>query len=172
MFAGILCVLSFVALPLPFSPVPLTGQTLGVMLSGGLLGPVEGATAVGLYLLLGALGLPVFAGGRSGLGILAGPTGGYLWGFVLGAVITGALVRKMGRAAGHGRVLAALVFGGIVVVDACGLLQMCAVTGLSLQQAAALGVAPFLPGDLLKATLAAFHISKNSMRRLTRSSTA
>lgn len=166
MFAALLCVLSFVVIPLPFSPVPLSGQTLGVMLSGGLLSPADAVGAVGLYLALGAVGLPVFAGGRSGLGTLFGPSGGYLWGFIPGTLVISALVGKRCAAAGHRRVLAALILGGILVVDAFGLLQLRVVMGISWYQAAAIGLVPFLPGDLLKAMLAAFIIERHSIRRL------
>ena len=76
---------------LPFSPVPITGQTLVILLLGVLLGKNRGATAVGLYLAQGAAGFPVFAGGKSGLVTLLGPTGGYLFGFIAAAYVVGIL---------------------------------------------------------------------------------
>ncbi len=78
-----------ISIPLPFSPVPITGQTLAVLLAGALPGSARGALSLGLYLFWGLLGLPVFAGGTGGLARLAGPTGGYLVGFIFAAWITG-----------------------------------------------------------------------------------
>ena len=79
--ASIMAALSFIAVPLPISPVPITLQILGVMLAGLLLGPQLGTMAVCLYLIAGISGLPVFAGGAAGIGVLMGPSGGYLLGF-------------------------------------------------------------------------------------------
>lgn len=92
--ASIIAVLSFISIPLPFSPVPITLQTLGVMLSGLLLGPQLGSISVGLYLIAGTLGLPIFAGGAAGIGVLMGPSGGYLLGFLPGAWMIGTLSHK------------------------------------------------------------------------------
>ena len=89
MMAALLAVLSFLTIPLPFSPVPLSLQTLAVLLAGGLLGRLWGPVAVAVYLALGLAGLPVFAGGAGGIGELLGPRGGYLVGFVLAAFIMG-----------------------------------------------------------------------------------
>ena len=81
MFTSLMCVLAYVFLHIPISPVAVSAQTFGVMLAGLVLKPNLAALSQGLYLLLGALGLPVFAGGSSGIGVLIGPRGGYLWGF-------------------------------------------------------------------------------------------
>jgi len=92
MLAGLSAALSFVSIPLPVSPVPVTGQSFGAMLSGLALGPLWGAAAMAVYLALGCAGFPVFAGGKAGPGTLFGPTGGYLAGFVLGAWVAGLVV--------------------------------------------------------------------------------
>src|ERR671923_256528 len=83
--------LAQVKVPLPFTPVPLTGQTFGVLLAGAVLGSKRGAASMALYIALGAFGLPVLAGGASGLAYLSGATVGYLIGFVLAAYVTGLL---------------------------------------------------------------------------------
>lgn len=145
-------------LTVPFFPVPLTLQTLTVLVVGGILGPAWGAVAVLLYLGLGALGLPVFHGGAGGLGVLAGPTGGYLVGFVPAAVLMGLAGRAAGRWSWRGRASAAALGAGAlaatVVVYAVGVPWLAAVAGLSLTKAVAVGLVPFLPGDLVKAVLA------------------
>ena len=81
--------LAQLSLPVPFRPVPITGQTIGVVLIGSLLGSKKGALCILLYLMEGSLGLPVFANMSAGAHVLIGPTGGYLWGFIIGAVIMG-----------------------------------------------------------------------------------
>jgi biotin transport system substrate-specific component len=93
MFAALTAVASLVAIPV-FGPVPFTFQVLIVLLSGLVLGPRLGATSMLAYLALGLVA-PVYAGGASGLGVLVGPAGGYLWGFVLSALVTGALARRL-----------------------------------------------------------------------------
>ncbi|GBC78317.1 Biotin transporter BioY [bacterium HR08] len=140
-----------VAIPLPFTPVPITAQTLVVLLGGAVLGARRGMLAMLLYLGYGVSGWPVFAGGRAGVAHLLGPTGGYLWGFVLAASVTGALAERgwdrrwvtAVGAMGIGQVL--IYLGGVF-----GLLRFA-----PLEQALALGVWPFLPGDALKVLIAA-----------------
>ncbi|WP_195827527.1 biotin transporter BioY, partial [Bordetella pertussis] len=94
LFAALIVVLSLMPpIPLPAIPVPVTLQTLGAMLAGAMLGPLRGALACLLYLVLAAIGLPVLPGGRGGLGVFFGPTGGFLVGMVAGACVTGWLAR-------------------------------------------------------------------------------
>lgn len=140
-----------IAVPLPFTPVPLTGQTFGVLLSGALLGPRLGALALLLYLAEGGFGLPFFAGGASGPARLFGPTGGYLLSYPLAAAITGLLaVRGWDRR--PLTMLLAMLLGSLVIF-ALGAAQLSRFTGT--HNAFRLGVLPFLPGDVLKALLAA-----------------
>lgn len=139
------------AVPVPFNPVPMTLQPLAVLAVGGLLGAVAGLSALVLYLLLGALGLPVFAGGGSGALHLLGPTGGYLLAFPLAAGLTGALVDRGYRSVL--RVLLACVLG-MVIIHAGGVAQL-AVLGGDAALAFRVGFVPFLTGDLLKVGLAA-----------------
>ena len=137
-----------ISVPLPFTPVPVTGQTLGVLLVGALYGPRRGALTVLAYIAEGLAGAPVFAGGRSGLPVLLGPTGGYLVGFVPAAFIAGL---------GSGRRSAALRLGAIVVatvvVYVVGVPWLALAAGMPLALAAVRGLLPFLLGDALKAAI-------------------
>ena len=140
-----------IAIPLPFSPVPLTGQTFGVLLTGALLGPRLGALAIALYLVEGGLGLPFFAGGTFGPARFAGPTGGYLVAFPLAAALVGGLATR-----GWDRRPLTLFFAmllGSLVIFALGAAWLAHFVGAS--RALTLGVVPFLPGDVVKALLAA-----------------
>lgn len=140
-----------IAIPLPFSPVPLTGQTFGVLLSGALLGPRLGALAMLLYLAEGGFGLPFFAGGTAGPAKLLGPTGGYLLSYPLAAWITGTLaVRGWDRR--PATMLASMLLGSLAIF-ALGAVQLSHFVGA--HNAFWMGVLPFLPGDMLKALLAA-----------------
>jgi biotin transport system substrate-specific component len=140
-----------VAIHLPFSPVPVTGQTLAVILVGMLLGSRRGSLALLTYLAEGLAGLPVFAGGTAGLARLLGPTGGYLVGFIVAAYVTGLLAER-GWDRRVGTTLLAMLFGNAVIY-ALGLPWLAAFVGV--QRALPLGLYPFIPGDLLKVVLAA-----------------
>jgi biotin transport system substrate-specific component len=140
-----------VAVPLPFSPVPMTLQPLAVLVVGGVLGAANGAGALVLYLTLGALGLPVFAAGGSGVLRLLGPTGGYLLAFPIAAGVTGALAGRSPDAVL--RVLLACALG-MVIIHLGGVAQL-ALLGGDPALAFRVGFLPFLTGDLLKIGLAA-----------------
>ena len=144
-----------VAVPVPFSPVPMTLQPLAVLAVGGLLGAAGGLSALVLYLLLGILGLPVFAGGGSGAWHLVGPTGGYLLAFPVAAAVTGALASSMPASPGR-RVLQVLLSCalGMVIIHTGGVAQL-ALLGGDPALAFRIGFVPFLTGDLLKVGLAA-----------------
>jgi biotin transport system substrate-specific component len=141
-----------VAIQLPFSPVPITGQTMAVLLVGALLGSRRGALAVLAYIAEGLAGLPVFAGGAAGLARLFGPTGGYLVGFVAAAFLVGWLAER-GWDRRFGTTLAAMTLGNLVIYGVGAVWLAVFVGGLS--RAWSLGVLPFLPGDALKIVLAA-----------------
>ena len=143
-----------VTVPLPFTPIPFTLQPLAVLAVGGLLGMGEGCAALVLYLALGLIGLPVFAGGGAGLLRLVGPTGGYLLAFPLAAAITGAVSAPRGGAAAPiWRVLGACVLG-MALIHVGGVAQL-ALLGGSPSAAFRYGFVPFFTGDLLKIGLAA-----------------
>lgn len=149
-FAALIIVLGTVVVPLP-GGVPITGQTLGVMLAGLILGPRIAPLSIALVLALAALGLPVLAGGRGGLGVFVGPTVGYMIGWIVGVVVIGLLMRT-GRFTWWRTALAALV-GGVAVVYAFGIPVQALVTGVSIDLTALSSLA-FLPGDLIKVTAA------------------
>ncbi len=149
--AGVLALASQFALPIPGTPVPITLQPLVVVLAGLLLGPVDGAVAMVLYLMAGGAGLPVFAPiGAPGVLRLLGPTGGYLLAYPVAAALAGRL--GAGRTAFVSRALAAAA--GILVLYAGGMTQLALITG-SLSRAAVLGVLPFVAIDAVKALIAA-----------------
>lgn len=133
---------------IPLQPVPVTLQTMFMYLAGSLLGGSLGALSQVIYVILGAIGLPVFSGGKAGLGVFLGPTGGYLVGFIAAAFVTGKIVRSRPDAGLVWLVFAMLA--GTAVVYTLGVLQLVLVGKLSLEKAAVVGVLPFLPGDALK----------------------
>jgi biotin transport system substrate-specific component len=133
---------------LPLQPVPLTLQTLFLYLAGSLLGGRLGALSQFIYVILGVIGLPVFSGGKAGLGVFMGPTGGYLLGFIAGAYVTGKIVDAREKPGYVWIVLAMLV--GTAVVYTLGVTQLVLIGKLSVGKAFAAGVLPFLPGDALK----------------------
>lgn len=149
-FAALIVALGTVTVPMP-AGVPITAQTLGVMLAGLVLGARRAPLAILIVIALAAVGLPVLAGGRGGLGVLVGPTAGYLVGWVAGATVIGLLAHS-GRftwwRAGLGTVL-----GGILVVYLFGIPIQSLVTGVPIGPTA-LSSLVFLPGDLLKAVAA------------------
>ncbi|MBM7025736.1 biotin transporter BioY [Clavibacter zhangzhiyongii] len=133
--------------------VPITAQTLGVMLAGAILGPWLGALCILVLLALVAVGLPLLAGGTGGIGVFAGPTAGYLVGWILGALVVGALVHLGGRKPALVRTAVAMVAGGILAIYALGIPVQSAVTRLPLVETATTSLV-FLPGDLVKAAIA------------------
>ncbi len=150
LFAALTAASAQVAIPLPHTPVPITLQSLVVVLAGITLGPRLGAVSMVFYLLLGMAGYHVFALQRWGLATLLGATGGYLLGFVLAQPVVGLLARP-GRRAWLGVLLATLA--GNVVIFACGLLWLKLWLAVDVRQALELGLWPFLPGTALKGVL-------------------
>ncbi|NLZ92557.1 MAG: biotin transporter BioY [Firmicutes bacterium] len=152
-FTALTVILAYIAVPLPGGLPPITGQSLMVMLSGVILGPRRAALSQIVYLLLGVIGLPVFAGGTGGVGVLAGYSGGFIWGFVCGSYITGKLVMKNEHPSLLSLAVACFT-GGVLAVYLPGLVQLSLVLRINLLQAA-VSMLPYLPGDLLKVFLAA-----------------
>lgn len=143
-----------VRIPLPFTPVPITGQTFAVLLVGAALGSRRGAASLALYLLLGLSGLPFFAGGAHGLAALAGPTGGYLVGFVAATWLVGLLAaRGLDR-----RIPSALLafLAGELVIYLFGVAWLSIYLGFA--HAIAAGFLPFLVGDAIKLAAAALFL--------------
>lgn len=157
LMAAVTAVAAQITIPLPFSPVPFTLQVLAVILSGLLLGPRYGALAQAIYVLVGAVGVPVFAGFRGGLGVLVGPTGGYLLSYPVAAAIAGLAAYAAANALRRRALLRSFLWGyaALAVIYAFGATWLAAVTDLPLAVAVAQGVLPFVPLDLIKVALAA-----------------
>ncbi len=153
LFAAVIGVMGLIAIPLPISPVPITGQSLAIMLAGSILTVRQAAFSVLTFLLIGAIGVPVFAGGTAGIGIIAGPRGGYLIGFLAGATIISLL---KGQTNSVLRLVLANITGGIGMIYIFGVLWLDFVTGMGLQKAIMVGVLPYIPGDILKVIAATF----------------
>ncbi len=153
-FAALIAVLGLPGSFPVFGGVPITAQTLGVMLAGAVLGPVLGALSVTVLLALVAVGLPLLAGGRGGIAVFLGPSAGYALGWILGAAVVGILVHAGGRRPVLWRTALAMTAGGIVAIYAVGVPVQSLVTRLPLGETA-LASLVFVPGDLLKAAIAA-----------------
>lgn len=160
LFAALTAVGALIALPI--GPVPIVLQNFFAMLMALLLGPRWGLAGIGAYLLAGALGLPVFAGGTSGLARFAGPTGGYLVGYLPCVALIG-WISARGR--GHRLVDALAMVCGTVALYSCGVAWLKVVTGMTWGKALAVGVVPFIPGDIAKIIAAVLVIK--SLRHLT-----
>jgi biotin transport system substrate-specific component len=151
--AALIFASSLVSIPVPGSPVPITGQTFGVLLVGGALGFRRGLASVVLYVLIGLIGLPFFAEGKGGLQVILGATGGYLIGFV----IAGSLVGRLAELGWDRRIVGALgaMAIGNVVIYLVGVPWLMAVAHKDLAWGIANGLTPFLVGDAIKLILAA-----------------
>jgi biotin transport system substrate-specific component len=147
MFAALTAIGAFIRVPIPASPVPITLQVFFVLLAGLLLGSKWAGMSMIVYVMLGIIGFPVFSGGLSGIGVILGPTGGYLIGFIAGAFVTGLVTETFGRST-----LAAIgaMIAGIAAIYLLGVAQLSVVAGLSVPQSVVIGVLPFLIGDSVK----------------------
>ncbi|MCG8533107.1 MAG: biotin transporter BioY [Desulfovibrionales bacterium] len=147
LLAALIAVGAFIQIPL--GPVPITLQTFFIVLAGFILGSTNGALAMLLYIVAGAIGLPIFAGGKAGFAVLFGPTGGYLIGFIGTAYLAGFGKRSKG-------LIIPLVWGllGLAVVYGIGFLRLKFVLDISFAKAAAIGITPFIPGDIIKVAAA------------------
>lgn len=153
LFANFIALTARLAIPLPFSPVDVTGETLAVLLTGLALGPRRGMASVMVFLGEGAVGLPVFQGGTGGPAMLVGPTGGYLWGFVLAAGLVGVLAER-GATHRTWTLLLAMVLGNLVIY-LVGAVWLSRLLPGGVPSAVTAGIIPFLPGDAVKCLLAA-----------------
>lgn len=161
LFAALTAVGAFMAIPI--GPVPITLQVLFVLLAGALLGPRWGAVSMVVYLLLGAVGLPVFARGGSGIGAILGPTGGYLISYVPAAYVTGWLIEKRGGRIFTWNILAMAV--GLLIIYALGVAQLMSFNKWTLSKALAVGAMPFLLVDGLKILAAAYIAARVDLYR-------
>lgn len=152
LFAALTAICSYITIPLGFTPVPMNLGTLGVFLAGGLLGKKYGTLSMAVYVLMGAAGIPVFAGFQAGVGVLAGPTGGFILGYITAAFIIGAIMERPCTAEGSQKL--ALCIGTMVLgLLACyllGTLWFMVLTNTSLWPSLTACVLPFLPADVIK----------------------
>ncbi len=151
LFAAITAVLAQVTIPLPL--VPITGQTLGVCLAATILGSRLGALSMIIYALLGTFGIPVFSKASGGFQVILGPTGGYIIGFIVTAFIIGKILERA-RLTFSMAMIANLA--GIVVTLVIGMIQLKMVAHLSWDKAFAVGIYPFIAGELIKSGIASY----------------
>jgi biotin transport system substrate-specific component len=151
LLAALIAVGAYIAVPIPIVPVPIVLQNLFVLLSGLLLGSRWGLASMGIYLLAGSMGIPVFAGGKGGLAHFLGPTGGYLIGFAACAWLTGLISERFNRGL---RTDITAVVAGSLAAYLFGVPWLKMMTGMEWTRACVLGMAPFLIGDVIKAAAA------------------
>ncbi|WP_135610584.1 biotin transporter BioY [Methanococcoides sp. AM1] len=152
LFAALTAIGAYITIPL--GPIPFTLQVVFVLLAGAMLGSKWGAISMIVYTFLGIAGLPVFSGGASGIGVILGPTGGYIIGFIAAAFVVGFLFEKNRSE----KVLfnAIYVLMGSVVIYAFGLTHLMLVADMSFMQAITVGFLPFIGGALVKIAVAAY----------------
>lgn len=144
---SLLCVSAYIAFPLPFTPAMITAQTIIINLIALILKPKHAFIAVGVYIILGACGLPVFSGGVGGLSKLFGPTGGYLVGYLIAATVISYLKGKKNDII---RYLLVTILVGIPIIYCFGLVTMCLYMKMNIFTALSVAVAPYILGDLIK----------------------
>jgi biotin transport system substrate-specific component len=155
-FAVLLGILSLVSVPLPLDLVPITLQVLGVFLIASLLGPYYGTLSCIIYLMFGAVGLPVFHGGTSGIPIILGPTGGYLVSFPMATFVGGTVSRTVAKTRRMDLVRIAANFAiSLIIIYGLGTFWLMDYLHVSLAEALVLGTIPFIGFDILKAIVAA-----------------
>ncbi|NLG84330.1 MAG: biotin transporter BioY [Firmicutes bacterium] len=150
-FAAFIGLAAQIRIPLPWTPVPITGQTFAVLVTGALLGAGWGAVGTGLYLVAGALGLPWFAGWTGGFHLLTGATGGYLLGFIPAAVFVGYAIERFPRARSMAGLLGVMTVADFLFIHGPGLLVLSLVSGVyDPTKLLWMGTFPFIPGDMTK----------------------
>ncbi|GIP59462.1 MULTISPECIES: biotin transporter BioY [Paenibacillus] len=150
LFAAVMAVLGLLPpIPLPFIPVPITVQTLGVMLAGSILGARLGGLSLLIFAIIVLAGAPLLSGGRGGLSVLASPTGGYFLSWPIAAFLIGYMVQRMGARINLWKLILINVVGGILIIYAVGIPYMSFMTDVPLGKAI-IGNITFIPGDLLK----------------------
>ena len=157
-FAALSAILSQIAVPI--GPVPITLTHISIFMAAGLLGTKYGTVSQIVYVLLGAAGVPVFTGFKGGVGALAGPTGGFIIGYIGCALATGLLIGRFGKSM---KALIPAMYAGWVVTYVFGLLWFTFITNTGLAAALPVCVLPFLPGDVLKTVLSAVLIKRLSL---------
>ena len=158
-FVALTALGAYVRIPLPFSPVPITLQTFFVILGGAVLGKKFGSFAQASYLGLGLLGMPIFQSYGAGLLHIAGPTGGYLAGFIPASFIVGAIINMRRNSTSFFHIILSMSFG-LLFIYACGISWLIIGYKLTFVKALSLGFIPFIPGAILKLITASWIYSK------------
>ncbi|MCQ4085477.1 biotin transporter BioY [Saccharibacillus sp. JS10] len=158
LFAALIAVLGMIPpIPLGFIPVPITLQTLGVMLAGGFLGKKTGAISLILFIVLVAIGLPILTGGSGGLAPLVGPTAGYIFSWPIAAFLIGFATEKVWAKLKTWKLILIHIVFGVILVNLIGAPIMALITHTSIWTGLVSGIV-FLPGDIIKAVIAAIVI--------------
>lgn len=165
LFAAVTGVASGIIIPLPFTPVPMSLATLAVMLTGGLLGSRLGSLSLIVYLLIGAFGVPVFSGFTGGFGKFAGPTGGYLLGYLVMAFAVGFVIERFGRGSCFLANCGAMALGTFLCY-ALGTVWFVVLTGCTVWAALVSCVFPFIIGDVVKIAAGAWLVKRLARVRL------
>lgn len=154
LFAAIVAVLGLIPpIPLAFIPVPITLQTLGIMMAGSFLGKKDGAVCGFVLIMIVMFGVPILAGGRGGLSVIVGPTGGYFLSWPIAAFVIGILTEKVWKNIKIWKLFLINVLGGVILINLVGAPYMAFITHTPVKAAFVSGLA-FIPGDILKALLA------------------
>lgn len=153
LMVALLCVSSYIAFPLPFTPIMITSQTIIINLIALTMSVKNSALSIIVFYFIGAIGLPVFSGGRSGIGTLIGPSGGYFLGFLITVIII-SLIK--GKNLNFKKSIILTVFVGMTIIYICGAAWMGYYNGLSFMENIKVSILPFIPGDLIKCVLASF----------------
>ncbi len=157
LFAAVIGIMSLISIPT--QPIPINMALFAVLLAGGILGKKYGTLSVVVYILLGAVGIPVFAGFRGGLAVLAGPTGGYIAGYIIVAFLTGLVCEKTRKM----HYTLPIMILAVILCNAVGTAWYCYIMKSSVSSALMLCVIPFVPADVIKVVLAALVLKKSNM---------
>lgn len=151
LMVALLCASAYIAFPIPFTPIMITAQTIIINLIGLTLSPKNSAYAIIAFFLLGAIGVPVFSGGRAGLGVLFGPSGGYFLGFLIAAIVMAYL---RGKSVNLKKYLFITICVGLPIILIWGATWMSVYNGIGIIKTIEVAVLPFIIGDLIKAVVA------------------
>lgn len=151
LMVSLLCISAYIAFPIPFTPIMITSQTIIINLIALTMSTKSGVLSIIVFYLIGVIGLPVFSGARSGIGILVGPSGGYFLGFLL-AILVISLIK--GKSLDLKKYIMLTVFIGMPIIYICGAAWMGYYNGLTFIENIKVSVLPFIPGDVIKCVMA------------------
>lgn len=150
---ALLCISAYISFPIPFTPIMITAQTIVINIIALILSPKQSTITVGVYTLLGICGLPVFSGATAGIGILHGPTGGFIIGFIIAAPVISLLKGKTNNIV---RYLIVTILGGMSIIYLFGTAQLCILNKMDIKAALIAAVIPFILGDVIKCIVGSY----------------